>query len=176
MRILVERVCTALGAAAPVVERPFRVKRNQVVKAGEIEKHVTFLGNRVGDDGAILIVLDADDECAATLGPQLLARAQAARPDRRIGLALAVHEYEAWLLASLPTLSGQRGIPADTVFDGDVEALASPKGRFDGWMPSGYAETIDQPALTARIDVALARKRSPSFDKLVREIGKLLAP
>lgn len=35
-----------------------------------------------------------------------------------------------------------------------------------------YSETVDQPAMTAAMDLALCRSRSPSFDKLCRELEK----
>lgn len=175
-RVLVERVCAELRIApVPEMLPPIRVKRNQVVKPDELERHIELLAKRVGADGAILVLLDADDDCAARLGPELLHRARAARPDRRIGVVFAVREYEAWLLASMGTLRGHRDIPSDA---GDVphpEATSSPKARIDAMMPRGYAETVDQPALTARIDVAAARAAAPSFDKLVRELVRLLA-
>ena len=83
-RVLVERVCTELDIAPPPeILPPIRVKRNQVVKPDELERHIELLGNRVGANGAILVLLDADDDCAARLGPALLERAIAARPDRR---------------------------------------------------------------------------------------------
>jgi hypothetical protein len=40
---------------------------------------------------------------------------------------------------------------------------------------SRRASWSDQPALTALFDLALART-SPSFDKLIRELTRLLAP
>jgi hypothetical protein len=174
-RVLVERVCAELRIAPlPEILPPIRVKRNHVVKPGELERHVELLANRVGVDGAILVLLDADDDCAATFGPDLLQRASAARPDRRVGVVFAVREFEAWLLASVGTLRGQRGIPGDVAEVHDPEKLSSPKARMDAMMPGGYLETVDQPALTARIDVAVARAGAPSFDKLVRELQRLL--
>ncbi len=43
--------------------------------------------------------------------------------------------------------------------------------RFRG---TSYSETIDQPKLTSRMDLAACRRRSPSFDKLCRELEKRL--
>jgi hypothetical protein len=37
-----------------------------------------------------------------------------------------------------------------------------------------YSETLDQPALAARMDVGLARINSPSFDKLCRTVATLV--
>jgi hypothetical protein len=42
-------------------------------------------------------------------------------------------------------------------------------------MPDTCSETVDQPALTAAIDIDLAR-RAPSFEKLYRELRRLLVP
>ena len=50
----IERVSSALGVTPlPEILSPLRVKRNQVVKPGELEKHVELLARRVGDDGAM---------------------------------------------------------------------------------------------------------------------------
>jgi hypothetical protein len=37
-----------------------------------------------------------------------------------------------------------------------------------------YAETVDQPRLTAAMDLQMCRERSKSFDKLCRELEKRL--
>jgi hypothetical protein len=39
-----------------------------------------------------------------------------------------------------------------------------------------YSETVDQPAMTMRMDLSLCRSRSPSFDKLCRELEKRKDP
>lgn len=176
MRVLLDVILRS-WASAPFVDLqpPLRVRRQQVVKEGQLERHVELLANRVGHDGAILVLLDADDDCPAQLAPELLARARSARPDRKISVVLAVREYEAWLLASLETLRGYRGIPADAAPPDDPEAGRSPKSALAALMPQGYAETVDQPGLTSHIDVEHTRRRSPSFDKLVRDVTALVA-
>lgn len=64
-----------------------------------LEKTVTFAARKVGPSGRILIIIDADDDCPATLGPELLQRVQEARPDRQISVVLAKSEFESWFLA-----------------------------------------------------------------------------
>jgi len=56
-------------------------------------------------------MLDADDDCPATMGPELLKRARAAVPHTPVGLVLAKCEFEAWFLASAESLAGRRGLP-----------------------------------------------------------------
>jgi hypothetical protein len=171
--ILVRRVADFLGKPC-VVRSVLRQPRSTIIKEGELERAVTLLGNKVGTGGAVLVLIDGDDDAACTVGPALLARAQAARPDRRVGVVLAVREYEAWFLAAAESLRGRRGLPID------LEAPAVPEGVRDvkGWlgvrMPRGYSPTADQPALTDLFDLELARN-SPSFAKLVRELGRLLS-
>jgi hypothetical protein len=175
LRALVEATLAQTRPGTTVeVLTPYRVKRQKVVQPNELERDVDFLAGRVGDTGAILIILDSDGDCAATAGPELLRRARVARPDRRIGVVFAVHEFEAWFLASLQSLRGHRGIPADAPVPPSPDEIPSPKGRIDTLMGGMYQETIDQPALCSRIDVAVARERSPSFDKFVRELTALL--
>lgn len=171
LRVLVQRVLAYMPVALEIVDvlPPLRVKRQGVIRAGELERAIELLSVRVGSDGAILVLLDSDADCAATVGPQLLARAQKARSDRRIRVVFAVHEYEAWLLGSIEQLRGYRGVPPDAASIANPEMLASPKARLAELM-NGYQETTDQPALTAQIDVAVLRQVCPSFDKLVRDL------
>lgn len=175
LRPLINRIIGELRPGTHVeVLQPLRVKRQQVVKVGELERHLSFVGDRTGPEGAILVLLDADDDCAARLAPSLLARAQKARPDRRTVVVLAVAEFEAWLLGSLETLRGHRGIPLHATAPDRPEQLASPKSRLRDLMKGEYQETIDQPALVARLDVASTRRSCPSFDKLVRDLLALI--
>lgn len=38
-----------------------------------------------------------------------------------------------------------------------------------------YRETVDQAAFASQMDLQLARRRSPSFDKFYREVTRLLS-
>jgi hypothetical protein len=170
--ILIRRVAETAGLPC-TVRAPLRVPRSTLTKPGELERAVTLLGNKVGDGGAVLVLVDGDDDLACTVGPALLRRAIAARPDRNVGVVLAVREYEAWFLAAAASLRGRRGLPADLASPPDPEAMRDAKGWLSQRMPRGYSPTTDQPALTAVFDLELARS-SPSFGKLVREVLRLL--
>jgi hypothetical protein len=84
-----------------------------------------------------------------------------------------VREYEAWFLAAAESLRGRRGLPSDLEAPATPEAFRDAKGWLGDRMPRGYSPTADQPALTDLFDLERAR-RSPSFDKLVRELTRLL--
>jgi hypothetical protein len=59
---------------------PFRRNRGSLVRPGGIEAAVKAMAQQITEDGGVLVVLDADDDCPADLGPALLRRAQDARP------------------------------------------------------------------------------------------------
>lgn len=176
--ILIRRIAGAIAAAGvPGVGKPIRVKRQRLMKEGDLEKYVELAARQSGAEGRILIVLDANGDCPNELAGEILARATAARGDRRIRAVIAKPEYEAWIVAAADSLAGQRGIRPDARAPADPEAIANPKAWLRAQMLPGqsYRETLDQPALTERFDLAQARQRAPSFDKLWRDVEELLA-
>jgi hypothetical protein len=174
--LLIRRI--ALDRDPPVYIEVFvskRVGREKLVNEGGIESAVEQAALDGGPDAAILVLLDADDDCPAILGPTLLDRARKARPDRQVSVVLAKREYEAWFLAAAVSLRGLRGLPADLNPPNDLEGIRDAKGWLDRRMPYGrkYSETADQPALTQLFDLAEARQ-ADSFDKCFREISRLI--
>ncbi len=176
IRILLQRIQLAWNPALYLGSLPhIRRNKNKLVKSGELEGAVEFIARRIRPPRAILILIDADDDCPAKLGPELLARAQQARSDVSIGVVLANREYEAWFLASVQSLAGERGLPDNLSEVTDPEAKPDAKGRLTQRMQGSrtYSETADQPGMTAKFDMQMARRNSPSFDKCWREIERL---
>lgn len=151
---------------------PLRLPRGQMVKDGELRRAVELMARKVGPEGRILIVLDADDDLPCQLGPRLLTMARTHRPDRDISVVVATREYESWFLSAAESLRGHRGLPLDLEVPSHPEGIKGAKEWLGHRMADGYTETIDQPALTMLFDLVAAR-RSDSFDKLVREVGRL---
>jgi len=172
--ILLRRIAAISGAGGFRLERPLRCSKHKLVKAGELERVVELAARRAGPKGAVLIVLDSDESCPKETAPELLARARIARKDRTIALTLANHEFEAWFLAAIESIRGRRGIRPDATFDGDPEGMRGAKGCLESLMNEGasYSETLDQPALAALMDIDMARRRSPSFDKFFRDVER----
>jgi hypothetical protein len=131
------------------------------------------MAQTVGPSGGILVLADADDDCPARLGPELLARARAARSDRTIAVVLAKCEFEAWFLTGAVSLRGKRTLPADLEAPENPEDIRGAKEWLSARMTPGYRETIDQPALAEALDLETAR-RSGSFDKFVRDVAMLI--
>lgn len=177
--ILLRRIAESLDPTLVVsVPHPLRVPADKLRRPDELERHVELAARKVGAEGGVLILLDADDEedCPARLGPELLARCIAQRSDVRVSVVLAKREYEAWFLAAASSLAGRRGLADDLEGPEDPEQVRGAKEWLRRHMTPGttYAPTQDQPALTALFDLSAARAASPSFDKCHREVVRLL--
>lgn len=176
--ILLRNIASALAPERFVdIARPIRRPRSSLLKQGELERYVELAIRTHRGHGGVLVLIDADDDCAATLGPELQRRASAARPASPVGVVLAVKEYECWFIAAAASLAGHRGLPVDLEPPEDAEAIRDAKGWLKSRRTDGlsYGPTIDQPALTAIFDMAVARANAPSFDKLWREVERLLS-
>jgi hypothetical protein len=172
--VLIRRIATALDPTLRLlIQPPLRVPKNRLLKRGELERSVELAARKTGSTGSVLILLDADDDCPAQLGPALLHRAAQARSDLPISVVIAKREFEAWFLAAALSLRGQRGLPVDLQPPEDPEAIRGAKEWLGHRMEQAYSETLDQPALAARIDLVQAC-RADSFDKCHREIVRLL--
>jgi hypothetical protein len=158
------------------VTRPIRIPRSRLVKPGEVERAVLLANAKIGSGGGILVLVDADDDCPALLGPDLLHRARAVLPEGLLSVVLAKYELEAWFLAAAASIAGHRGLPAPLAPPAAAEGIRNAKNWIAERMPAGrgYSETLDQPALAATFNLAEARA-SASFDKLVREVNRWLA-
>ena len=158
-----------------VIPPPIRVKRTQVVKVGELERKVELAARKINGQGAILIILDSEDDCPAELGPSLLHRASQVRQNLPIAVVLAKYEFESWFLAAAESLRRQRELKDDIDPPKDPEAIRDAKGWLSQQMEGSrrYRETRDQSALTALFDFKQARK-TDSFDKCYRDIVWIL--
>jgi hypothetical protein len=159
------------------VPTPYRKPRGSLVATGGIERVVDAQARRVDTRGGVLVLLDADDDCPATLGPSLLARAQAVRQDKLVSVVLPNREFESWFLAAAASLGGRCGLPDNLVAPPNPERIRDAKGwlterRTDGL---SYRPTVDQATLGSVFDLNQARKAAPSFDKFCRDVERLLA-
>jgi hypothetical protein len=133
---------------------------------------------------AVLVLVDSDasqglpetekpkDDCAPAFAKILARRISALNPPIPVVVIVARWEYEAWLLASLETLE----IPTTSPYEGNVEEVRSPKGWIEARLPAGqkYRETIDQVALTSKLDIKLVEQRSRSFRRLKNALSQIL--
>ena len=154
---------------------PIRVYKDRFLnRPEEFTRHLLLAASKCGEMGWILILLDADDDCPASRGREILERAKGIVPHRRVVVVLANREFEAWFIASAATLDGFRSFEC-TAEDAvaDAEAPRNAKGWISQRMRGkSYGETTDQPAFADRFDLELAYERSRSFRKLCHEWSK----
>jgi hypothetical protein len=174
MDVLMRRVLHELGVFDLDVARPFRVKRQRVVRAGELERSIVQAERSRPGASAVFVILDADEDCPAELASHLLERARA-QTDLPVSVVSPKIEIEAWILAAVDSLRGVRGIRVDADPPADPEAVRDAKGAITRLMEGarGYVATDDLPALLSRVDLGLAKARSPSFAKFRRELESL---
>src|SRR5699024_7902259 len=135
------------GPVYPEALKPIRVRRDRFLnKEDEFQRQLLLAADKCGEDGWIIVVLDADDDCPADLAESILERAQAYVPHRRLSVVLANREFEAWFIAAAQSLDGVRGFraPLDEVVD--PERPRDAKGWIRKHKENKYSEVLDQPA------------------------------
>jgi hypothetical protein len=118
------------------------------------------------------VLVDADDELPCVLGPRLNRLSVDAKHD--VCCVIANLEYETWFVAAAESLQEYLHVSP-----GEVPAAPEQAGFRKGWIQhhyrgTKYIEPIDQPRMTTAMDLKLCRLRSPSFDKLCRELQRRL--
>ena len=130
---------------------------------------------------AILIVIDADEEClnrdpSNGLGPKLVSRAKDVAGTIPLGVVVANREYEAWFLASITSIRAAGLFPNRINVNGNFnpELPRDCKGIIASLMGCPYEETIHQLKLTERLTFSpKAKYRSPSYGKFQRDLERL---
>jgi hypothetical protein len=152
---------------------PIRVRRDRFLnKNDEFRKQLLLAAGKCGNDGWILIVLDADDDCPADKGAEIQRKAGSIVPHRRVSVVLAKREFEAWFIAAAPSLNGFRGFNLSPGAGTDAETGRNAKEWLELQMESSYSPIRDQPAFAARFDLDQAFTGSRSFRKLCTEWQK----
>jgi hypothetical protein len=174
--ILLRRLIPELCEGYMEVNRPLRFPRTKLVREADFRTAVR-LAKLNEENTAVLVLFDADDDCARDRIPimyEWVAEEGLALPHT---IVMARQEYEACFLASLESLRGKRRIADDAAYALNPEEKRGAKEAISKFMPLNlpYAETADQPNLTAEFDLAQAFKRASSFQKLVKELCRVLS-
>jgi hypothetical protein len=179
MPILLRRVWTELiGGQHAEVLKPIRRPSSELKSEDGLQKAVTLGSRRLNSkkkDGVpslVLVVIDADDECPAKKCPEMGAWLAKSHGHLDVCCVMAVQEYETWFVASAESLTNYLNIGTADIPPNPEESGSKKKWVSDRYNGTKYSETRDQPAMTAKMDLALCRRRSPSFDKLCRELEK----
>lgn len=181
--ILIRRIATLLYPDRAVeCDRPIRMPRDQIARNNhELSRRLELASSRAGDEGAILILFDGDEECVKQLLESITGMDCVKDCNVPLSVVIAKRCFETWLLQSATSLRGKRGLNNSLEQPADPESVSNPKkwleknhqnntGVAKRWV---YSERADQPALCAEFDIDLARGNR-SFDKLFREVERLL--
>jgi hypothetical protein len=170
---LCSRILAFLAAHEWLVDQdPIRQPRGNLVdarlpgpgrpcRAEGMNKALAIASARKPD--AVLVLCDADDECPGTWARSVPERTVLGQP---VAGVMAVREFEGWLLWAC----GDKELAQARA--SDPERIRNAKGKLEQLVP-GYSPTTHQLVMTRKIDIHLVRKRSRSFDKLVRTIAEL---
>ncbi len=154
---LIIKVATLVRVAAPV-----RFPKSKLLAPGGLERAAAIARSNIPGRGLILLLIDADEHCAATLGPGLSARLATAATGRDFFVALAIREFENWIVGGIEELGEM-----------DPDGSGAPKDRLRGTLAPNYKETADQARLTSRIDIERLRRSSASFARLWRRLSAI---
>ncbi|MGK3945042.1 DUF4276 family protein [Streptomyces sp. RP5T] len=163
------------GAYAEV-RPPHRLPRDRMLKPEGLAQALTIVTARQPRPTAVLVLLDADDDCAVELAARVHSLAQTSHAHVPATAVVAVREFEAWFLAGAAGLAGRMGLPHDLTPPPDPEAIRGAKEWLSHQMPAGstYRPPAHQPSFVQHFDLEAARNAAPSFDKLCREVLRFL--
>jgi hypothetical protein len=157
------------------IAKAFRIRRDQIVnKDNELGRAIAVATAKRENVKAILILLDADNDCPAAVAQNLLKRAEKTASNMPIAVVLAKREFESWFLGCKEVFQGFKGIAPDAMAPDNAEDVDG-KGRLKQNMRgTNYDSAIDQVRFVQRMDFDLSRRRCRSFDKLLRDIERLV--
>ena len=175
IRILLERIGFDINPECYIhCAYILRVSKDKLIRPGELERSIEAVGRCSQTIDGVFILIDADKDCPASLGPQLRQRAESVQTNIPKGLVLAKHEYEAWFVTSFKSIAQLHGISAVPELLGvNPEEIRGAKEWLTKHLGFKYVETRHQAGLTRQFDLTSARAAS-SFDKCYREVRGLL--
>ena len=178
--LLLRRIFGELHGAYDIdVLSPLRQPRSLLMRAKDLLRFVQLGANKLrarspAAPGLVLLLLDGDGDPPCELGPALLQHVRAAAGEQASSCVIANHEFETWFVAAATSLTPYLHVVANDVPLDPERHPARKKWIEDRFRGPKYSETLDQPKLTAKMDLALCRERSPSFDKLCRDLAREL--
>lgn len=175
--LLLRRLLTERSRDDIAVATAFRVKRQRVIREGELERSIAVACRtrlQEGDHGLVLVLLDSDKDCPFEIAPALLERARSAT---RHGCAVVMpcREAEAWPLADIEHIAEQLDLPLTANPPNDPESV-NPKAWLERHLGTAtpYKPTSHQAALFAHLRPSVVAASSPSFAKLIRDLDRAL--
>jgi hypothetical protein len=155
VRVLIQRLAPEL-----IIARPVRQGRGKLVQRDGLQHAAHIAAANISGSGAVLVLFDADEDCAAKKAIELQAWLDQDFPHVLCRIVLAVREFEAWIVGG------------DTAYGvDDPDACGNLEGRIKD-LHGKYKKTADQPRHISRSDLERLHANSRSFRKVVKVIGE----
>jgi hypothetical protein len=125
---------------------------------------------------AVVVILDADDDCPKDFAPGLLRRAEQAAQHTLVSVVLPKSELESWFVGSIESLHNLRGISNEARSPSNPEAIRDAKGFLTRAMQGtrSYLETDDQPSFAEVFDLTRAFNNCRSFRKFYGDFRRIV--
>ena len=107
--LLIRRIGYEICGLNVQTTRPVRITKTSLVRPGELERAIRLAQRNAGPSGPVVVILDADKDCPALLGPDLKARALPIAQGHHVAIIIPKMEFESWFLAAASSLAGKRG-------------------------------------------------------------------
>jgi hypothetical protein len=144
------------------VAPPARIRRSEVTTPERLVRMARIARANISGRGGVLLIVDADEDCAVELASGFRRSLGSALPDVPFEVALAVREFESWIVGGTPEL----GVD-------DPDAAGSAKRRLREHFGQ-YSPTADQKRLIKEADIELLSARSRSFRHLRSALRRLV--
>lgn len=158
IRVLLQKLAPALRIA-----RPVRMPRSPRLIPEHLDRGAKIARSNIRGRGAVLPVLDADEDCAGRLGPSLEQQLRQSVQDCSGRVVLAVREFESWIVG------GDIRYAVD-----NPDSTGGLEDRIRAAHGGLYSDTLDQPRLIATADVARLKQNSRSFRRLAKVLEEFV--
>jgi hypothetical protein len=176
IRILLQRIWSELLEGEYIeVLPPIRQPKTKLVQQGGLERALKLAAAKLSQQrtdlpALVLVLVDADDDCPAELGPVLSQRARATA-SHAVECVVANVEYETWFVAAATSLADLLLVGEHETTPVNPEAQRLGKGWVRAHFRAGkYSESVDQARMTHRMDLEQCRRQCPSFKRLCRKL------
>jgi hypothetical protein len=145
--------------------------KDELIRAVGLAASKLRVKRSTADAGLVLVLFDAETDCPKDLVPKMAESLSATAATVDCAIVFANVAFETWFVAAARSLREHLSLrlPDDDITDPE-RRRCSKKWIEDRFVGPKYSETVDQVRLTAKMDLRLCRERSPSFDKLCREL------
>lgn len=178
IRVLLSRVWVEMcGGSYIHVLKPLRIPKSKILKPNELTRYVQLAHLKLQHETeylnrGILVLFDADEDLPCVLAGKVSSEVQHYDNGVQFSCVIANKEFETWFVASSDQMLDEFE-EVDSKHAETAESSDRGKRWVEKHSSTHYSETADMPRMVQGLNLILVRRRSPSFDKLCREIELL---